>query len=119
VVVVPEMAKSAATILALGAGEIVMGPTSDLGPIDPQLYLDERGFVSAKDVLQAHGRALALLAENPNAAPLVDTMIAGIDAITVETAQSALDRIEDIARQAIGANPRRSREEVDALLAAV
>jgi hypothetical protein len=46
-------------------------------------------------------------------------MLNGIDAVMVEAAQSALDRIEDIARQAIGANPRRTPEEVDALLAAV
>jgi membrane-bound ClpP family serine protease len=33
VVVAPDIAKSAATIFALGAHEILMGPTSDLGPI--------------------------------------------------------------------------------------
>ena len=32
--VAPDMAKSAATILCLGAHHILMGPGSDLGPID-------------------------------------------------------------------------------------
>ena len=36
-VIVPYVAFSAATILALGADEIVMHPYSNLGPIDPQL----------------------------------------------------------------------------------
>lgn len=36
VVVVPRRAKSAATLLALGADEIHMGMISQLGPIDPQ-----------------------------------------------------------------------------------
>lgn len=36
-VIVPNEAKSAATMLALGSDEIVMGHTSELGPIDPQV----------------------------------------------------------------------------------
>ena len=36
-VIVPYAAFSAATILALGADEIVMHPYSNLGPVDPQL----------------------------------------------------------------------------------
>ncbi|MDA8223170.1 peptidase [Desulfosporosinus sp.] len=34
-VIVPFVAKSAASMLALGADEVVMGPISELGPIDP------------------------------------------------------------------------------------
>lgn len=37
IVVVPRRAKSAATLLALGADEIHMGLMSELGPIDPQI----------------------------------------------------------------------------------
>lgn len=37
VVAIPRRAKSAATLLALGADEIHMGGMSELGPIDPQL----------------------------------------------------------------------------------
>lgn len=37
VVCVPRQAKSAATLVALGADEIHMGPLGHLGPIDPQL----------------------------------------------------------------------------------
>lgn len=36
-VIVPESAKSAATMIALASDEIVMGYTSELGPIDPQV----------------------------------------------------------------------------------
>jgi ClpP class serine protease len=38
-VLIPYYAKSAATMLALGADELVMGPPSELGPIDPQIKL--------------------------------------------------------------------------------
>jgi membrane-bound ClpP family serine protease len=37
IVVVPRHAKSAATLIAIGADEIHMGPLGQLGPIDPQI----------------------------------------------------------------------------------
>lgn len=46
-VIVPEFAKSAGTIVCLGADEIVMGYCSELGPIDPQMRsVDEKGNVT-------------------------------------------------------------------------
>lgn len=36
-VVIPEIAKSAGTLIALGADKITMGSPSELGPIDPQI----------------------------------------------------------------------------------
>jgi hypothetical protein len=41
-VIVPERAKSAGTLLALGADSILMGKSSELGPIDPQIPLNTR-----------------------------------------------------------------------------
>lgn len=38
-VVIPDAAKSAATIIALGSDKIIMGVTSELGPIDPQFVI--------------------------------------------------------------------------------
>jgi len=38
-VIVPECAKSAATLIALAADSIVMGYISELGPIDPQIVI--------------------------------------------------------------------------------
>jgi hypothetical protein len=37
-VIVPNYAKSAATLWSLGADAILMGPPSELGPIDPQVF---------------------------------------------------------------------------------
>lgn len=39
-VIVPARAKSAATMVCLGADQILMSPTSELGPIDPQVFFD-------------------------------------------------------------------------------
>lgn len=41
-VIVPQYAKSAATLIALAADSIVMGYTSELGPIDPQISITLR-----------------------------------------------------------------------------
>ena len=59
-VVVPRYAKSAATLISLGADEIHMGPLSHLGPIDPQI-----GGLPALGV----ARALTTIAELSEAHP--------------------------------------------------
>ena len=51
-VIVPYVAFSAATILALGADEIVMHPYSNLGPIDPQMSIVKPGEPSNVPPLQ-------------------------------------------------------------------
>jgi hypothetical protein len=61
-VIIPNLAKSAATLFALGADEILMGYTSEIGPIDPQIQIAISGmahwisalaFVEVRDNLMA------------------------------------------------------------------
>lgn len=43
-VIIPKLAKSAATMIAFGANNILIGETAELGPVDPQIvYTDQRG----------------------------------------------------------------------------
>jgi ATP-dependent protease ClpP protease subunit len=67
-VIVPNIAKSAATMIALAADRIVMGVSSELGPIDPQLQTVQGGrvflisaqsFVDARDRLEQKAREAA------------------------------------------------------------
>jgi len=52
IVAVPRAAKSAATLIALGADEVHMGPLSQLGPIDPQINkLPALGLSSALECI--------------------------------------------------------------------
>lgn len=51
-VVVPRRAKSNGTLVALAAAEIVMGPGSELGPIDPNLVIGPQQAVPAQFVMQ-------------------------------------------------------------------
>ena len=57
-VIVPDVAKSAGTLFALGAHQILMGPTSDLGPIDPQFQGSDGRLVAAKTIIAAVEHAL-------------------------------------------------------------
>jgi ClpP class serine protease len=119
VVLVPDVAKSAATVLTLGADRIVMGPTSDLGPIDPQIRWGEHGMVSAKDLIDGVARAVNEVDARPNTAGLFAQMLAGLDVRTLEFAHSMLDQTEDIARQALRCSRHRSAESVEEMLAAL
>ena len=66
--VVPNYAKSAATLMVLGGDEIVMSDTSELGPIDPQvprqgaLYVPAHAvvdsFTKLRDEVNARGQLL-------------------------------------------------------------
>ena len=58
-VIVPKMAKSAGTMVCLGAKNIGMSRTSELGPIDPQILLkDETGnpvkYQAAHEVIESY-----------------------------------------------------------------
>lgn len=51
--IVAARAKSAATMVCLGSDRILMSPTSELGPIDPQVPMDLRG-TGNEDWVAAH-----------------------------------------------------------------
>jgi len=43
VFIVPRYAKSAGTLLACAGDEIYLTPISELGPVDPQIHIEETG----------------------------------------------------------------------------
>lgn len=116
-VVVPDQAKSAATILCLGAHRILMGPTSDLGPVDPQFFLGPGNLVSAKDLLAAVEHAESAVAQNPESYPIHASLLSDVTEIMLQQARSALDRTSDLVTEALRSNPDRSEAEVTALQA--
>ena len=69
-VIVPHRAKSAGTLVVLGADEVLMSDTSELGPIDPQVrILDSSGkpiLIPAQSYLDAYSEHAAALNRNAN-----------------------------------------------------
>lgn len=51
VIVVPNFAKSAATMMCLGADKILMGYLAELGPIDPQITLPGSSTIPARSFI--------------------------------------------------------------------
>jgi hypothetical protein len=60
--IVPNMAKSAATMLALSGDEIMMDERSELGPIDPQIQINGN-FVPAQTLIDGFEEAKNAIAE--------------------------------------------------------
>jgi len=90
-VIVPRFAKSAATLLAIGADEIHMGPLGQLGPIDPQI-----GGLPALGVSRALMTIASVAAQHPKSAEMFARYLRL--ALTVEQI-GYCDRISDSAMQ--------------------
>ncbi len=89
--VVPRQAKSAATLIAIGADEIHMGPLAQLGPIDPQL-----GPLPALGVSQALKTIASLAQKFPGSADMFARYLQRV--LTVEQI-GYCDRVSESAEQ--------------------
>ncbi len=114
-VVLPDMAKSAATILSLGADRLVFGPGGDLGPVDPQMRYPNGTLASAKELVEAVDEAERRITANPETYPLFANLLAEVTMIMVEQARFALARSGALVREALSAATGRTPAEVDQL----
>ena len=118
-VIVPDQAKSAGTLFALGAHRIIMGPTSDLGPIDPQFLLGNGSLVAAKAIIAAVDEAEKRIQANPATYPLHASLVADVTGILVQQARDSLARTDDLLLAALSCVPDRSRSDVATLARAL
>lgn len=118
-VVVPDMAKSAGTLLCLGADEIVMGPSGDLGPVDPQFAIGRRGLVGAKEIVAAIDEAERRVTSAPDTFALFASLLADVNMLMFQQAKSAIDRSESLMREALGCATGRTDIEVSKLAGAL
>lgn len=99
-VIVPDFAKSAGTLMALGANTILMSDSSELGAIDPQFYLkDSNGNEICHSVLRylaAYRDHALALKKNPDD-PVAQLMIDKFDPSLVQKFQGIRDRARDLA----------------------
>jgi len=94
-VIIPDFAKSAGTLMILGADTFIMSDSSELGTIDPQIWADDgRGnlichsVLSYLDAYKAHADALR---EDPSD-PVARLMLSKLDPTTLRHYETIRDR---------------------------
>lgn len=114
-VIVPDYAKSAATMIALGSDEILMGYLSELGPIDPQFRTSPLGpGIPARSLIDG----LELIRDKVKKGDPIELyypMLSKIRPELIARAQSAIDRSKEFARKwlkkyQLKHNPRQARK---------
>ena len=93
-IIVPEFTKSAGTLMVLGADSVVMSDMSELGPIDPQIYLSGI-WQSAQHYLDAYDTHAKTLKNDPDN-PADRIMLGKLDPAILKLCEVATKR----ARQA-------------------
>ena len=108
-VAVPDIAKSAGTLLALGADRILMGPPSDLGPVDPQISHQAGDgtyrFQPAKAIIEAVKYAEHTVQEHPETYPLHAALLGSLTAVEVQAARNVLEHAGTQLRLALRNRP--------------
>jgi hypothetical protein len=101
-VIVPDYAKSAGTLMALGADRIIMSDTSELGPIDPQVIRADRNGNrmrhSVKNYLDAYSEHREALKKNPSDLT-AQVMLNKLDPETVQLFTSIMNRARELAEK--------------------
>lgn len=92
-VIVPVIAMSAGTMMALGSDRIIMGRQSQLGPIDPQLVRAGRSM-SAAAVDEQFAEAQKAIKADPTLAHLWAPVLAQVGPSLLIEARNALDYSE-------------------------
>lgn len=102
--IVPGKAKSAATMVCFGPNKLFMGPTSELGPVDPQVTLPEGDTVkrfSVFNIIESYNDLFQRAIESDgNLEPFLQ-QLANYDAREVKEFESALSLSEDISISAL------------------
>lgn len=111
-VIVPDQAKSAGTLFVLGADHIYMGPTSDLGPVDPQFLLADGSLGAARAIIAAVEGAETRIQANPHTYPLHAALLTDVSALMVQQARDALARTTDQMAEALSCVRTRVPKEV-------
>ena len=112
--VVAGKAKSAATMICLGSSKILMDPTSELGPVDPQTQItqgDSRKTYSVFNLIRSYEKLFeSAVKEKGNLAPYLQ-QLGNYDARDIEELRSALELSKDISVRALKSGMMSNLEE--------
>jgi hypothetical protein len=91
--IVPQLAMSAGTMIALACKEVVMGKHSSLGPIDPQIM-----GLPAHGIIEEFNTAKAQIKADPSTIPLWQLIIAKYHPTLIGECQKAITWSEQMVR---------------------
>ena len=113
-VLIPYYAKSAATILSLGADEIVMGPASELGPIDPQLFTPNSPPISALALKEALEYITKAIKRDQKLAALYIPLLDKLDLITLGHFEREIESAKQYGKALLVSRKKDKLKEEDA-----
>ncbi len=117
--IIPEFAKSAGTLMALGADALLMSDSSELGTIDPQIWADDgQGTMVCHSVLSyidAYITHAAALTNNPDD-PVARLMLSKLDPTTLQTYTAIRERARNFAENQLKRKGRNFSAITTALL---
>lgn len=99
-VIVPKQAKSAATMIAMGASKILMSDTSEIGPIDPQIIYGNVGQIAVQSIIKAYNQIKNEITTKQSKGENYDAelvQLSKIDPILLRESQKHMDLAKDIA----------------------
>lgn len=103
-IIVPGKAKSAATMVCFGADLIMMGPTSELGPVDPQILINDGGIhrhIGAYDIVNSYNELFSgAVKEKGNIEPYLQ-QLGMYDASIIKNLESTIDLSKSISIRAL------------------
>ncbi len=97
--IIPQLAMSGGTIIALSCKNIIMGKESSIGPIDPQF-----GPMAANGLLQEFERARSEIAENPANALLWEPVLRKINPGFITECENAIEWSHEMATRFLKSN---------------
>lgn len=97
--IVPQMAMSAGSMIAVSCKEIMMGKQSCLGPFDPQI-----GGVACQSVLKEFEKAKDDIRQNPHALGLWQVIFSKYNPTFLVTCEQAIELSDDLADEILSKN---------------
>ncbi|MFN7220099.1 MAG: SDH family Clp fold serine proteinase [Burkholderiales bacterium] len=92
--IVPQLAMSGGTLMALSCSEIIMGRQSSLGPVDPQI-----GGMPAQGILEEFEQAKAEITQNSAAIPLWQPILQKYWPTLITSCQHAITLSDDLLKR--------------------
>ncbi len=108
-VIIPTQAKSAATIVTMGASEILMSDTSEIGSIDPQIRLPNGMTTPAQSIIKTHEEIMQKIEEKQSKNQARDAelvMISKIDPVLLRECRKHMNLSKDIASKLLNKKMR-------------